>query len=155
MTDASISIEKLEKKLHTNIKDGLSSAEANRRASEGHANELCIKKRKSYIRRFFDQLSDKMILILLGAALISAVSSLILNESIIDSLIILAIVFLNALIGVIQESRAEKAIEALKKLTSPTATVIRNGKEMTIDAKKVVVGDIIIIRPGGFIPADA
>lgn len=155
MTDASISIEKLEKKLHTNIKDGLSSAEANRRASEGHANELCIKKRKNYIRRFFDQLSDKMILILLGAALISAVSSLILNESIIDSLIILAIVFLNALIGVIQESRAEKAIEALKKLTSPTATVIRNGKEMTIDAKKVVVGDIIIIRPGGFIPADA
>ena len=155
MTEASISIEKLEKKLKTNTKNGLSSIEANKRASEGSINELRAKKTKGYFRRFFEQLSDKMILILLGAALISAVSSLILGESIIDSLIILTIVFLNAIIGVVQESRAEKAIIALKKLTSPTATVIRDGKEITIDAKNVVVGDVIIIRPGGYVPADA
>ncbi len=155
MVDVSISIDELIKKLQTNKDDGLSSYEALQRLQNGAPNELIASKKRSILMSFLDQLSDKMILILIGAALISAISSIVLGDSIIDSMIIIAIVLLNAVIGVFQEARAEKAIEALKKLTSPTATVIRDGKEMTLEAKNIVRGDVIIVREGAYVPADA
>lgn len=155
MKDASITLEALEKKLGSNIIKGLTQDEASLKLTQNGLNELTQKKKKGFLSRFFSQLSDKMILILLGASIISAISSIILHEGYADTLIILGIVLFNAFIGVIQESKAEKAIEALKKMTSPTAIVIRDGKETTISANHVVKGDVIIVKAGSFVPADA
>ena len=97
-----------------------------------------------------------MVIILLIAAVISFVTALVeKNGEYLDPIIILGIVILNAIMGVVQEGRAEKAIESLKKMTAPKATVIRDGIEKKIDAQDVVVGDIIIISAGDMIPADA
>lgn len=155
MKEAQKTIEILARELGTDLKSGLTESIAETRLKEHGKNEFSSKKKSNFFSKFCKQLSDKMILILLGAAVISAVSAIILKESFADSIIILAIVFFNALIGVIQEEKAIKAIEALKKLTSPNATVIRDDKEVIISSKDVVVGDIILIKAGDFVPADA
>ncbi|WP_457944958.1 calcium-translocating P-type ATPase, PMCA-type [Caproiciproducens sp. LBM24188] len=143
------------RKLDTDLHAGLSVQEAEKRRAQFGANELEPPKKKSLILRFLAQFSDFMIIVLLIAAGISFATSYIQhNNDYIDSIIILVIVVLNAVIGLIQESRAEKAIEALQKLSSPKARVIRSGKELEIDAADVVPGDLVLLETGDLVPAD-
>ncbi len=137
------------------MKAGLSGQEVARRKKEYGPNALAQAKKKSLLLRFFAQFSDFMIIILLIAAAISFITSYIQhNSDYIDSIIILVIVILNAIIGLIQESRAEKAIEALQKLSSPKAQVLRSGKIKEIDASDIVPGDMVILETGDLVPAD-
>ena len=128
---------------------GLSSEEASKRLSENGRNEFEEKKKKTLFQMFISQLRDPMIYILGVAVIISAV----LREWV-DSLIIVAIILLNAIIGCVQENKAEKSLEALKKLSSPTAMVRRDGKPVEIPAAELVPGDIVILEAGRIIPAD-
>ena len=105
--------------------------------------------------KFLKQLADPMILILIGAAVVSGVMAIIENESFADVIIIVFVVLLNAVLGVIQENKAEKAIEALQEMTAATSKVIRNGKKEIIKSKDLVVGDIIVLEAGDSVPADA
>ena len=128
---------------------GLSQEEAKKRLEQNGPNALVEKKRKTIAQMFLGQLKDTMIYILFAAAAISIA----LNE-ITDAIIILLVVLINAVIGVVQESKAEAALEALKNLTSPTAMVKRNGKVVEIPAAELVVGDIVVLEAGRIIPAD-
>lgn len=144
-----------EKQLKTSIKDGLSDKEAQRRLQKYGKNILEDKKRTPVLVRFFEQFDDFMIIILLSAAAISFVTSMLWgNKDITEPIIILAIVTLNAALGTIQEMRAEHSIEALKKMSSPTATVIRNGHEVRINSELVVPGDIVRLKSGDMVCAD-
>lgn len=119
-------------------------------------NILKEKKSKSVVAKFFEQFSDFMVIVLLIAAAISFVTSAIKgNRDYIDSIIILFIVIMNAIIGVAQESKAEKAIDALKKLSSPKAHVIRAGKKVIVPSEELVPGDILMLHTGDLVPADA
>lgn len=150
-----LSIKETEKQLNTNIKTGLSSDEAKKRLNKDGANVLQEKKRKPLIVRFFLQFNDFMIILLLIAAALSYLTSLISGDGdISESLIILAIITLNALLGIVQESRAQKSIDALKKLSAPKARVLRDGKECVVDSSEVVCGDILLFRIGDMICAD-
>lgn len=135
-------------------KDGLTEKEAKKRISEGKVNRTAHKKPPSVFKRFLAQLSDKMIIILLIAAVISFTVALVTGESSADSFIILLIVFVNAAVGVIQESRAEKAIDALRSLSAPLCTVVRDGKKMRMTAEDITIGDIVYLNKGDFVPAD-
>lgn len=146
--------EKVLQKLKTD-RNGLSPAEAEKRLAENGKNRLEAAKGKSLLRRFFEQLADPMIIILLVAALISGVLAVIENESFADVIIILAVVIINAVLGVYQESKAEKAIEALQKMSAATSRVVRDGKIQVIHSEDLVVGDIILVEAGDAVPADA
>jgi len=136
-------------------KTGLTNEEAEQRLSVNGKNKLVEKKRRSVLLTFLLQLHDPMIYILIAAAIISAVVTIIEGHNDwADVIIILAVVFLNATIGTIQEVKAENALEALKKLSSPTATVRRDGKVFEIKAEDLVVGDIVILEEGRSIGAD-
>ncbi|MFA7378494.1 MAG: cation-transporting P-type ATPase, partial [Bacilli bacterium] len=136
-------------------KTGLTNEEAEQRLSLNGKNKLVEKKRRSVLLTFLLQLHDPMIYILIAAAIISAVVTIIEGHNDwADVIIILAVVFLNATIGTIQEVKAENALEALKKLSSPTATVRRDGKVFEIKAEDLVVGDIVILEEGRSIGAD-
>lgn len=150
-------IKDTEYELETNIERGLSDEEARERLIKNGLNILNEGgKKTNIIIKFFNQLNDFMVIVLIIAALVSFGVSYLKGESdFADSIIILLIVILNAVLGLIQESKAEKAIEALKKLSAPKARVLRNGKIMEIDAKEVVKGDILIIETGDYICADA
>lgn len=151
----SLTREDCAKELGTNLKNGLSPREAEVRKKKYGRNELAPPKKKSLLMRFLAQFSDFMIIILLIAAGISLVTSYLQQDNdYIDSIIILTIVVINALIGMIQESRAEKAIEALKKLSSPQAHVIRGGAELVVPAAELVLGDLVILKAGDLVPAD-
>lgn len=142
-------------KLGTDIKNGLSEKEAHKRLNKYGRNHITEKRKKSVFIRFFEQFNDFMILILLSAAGISFATSFLAGKAeITESVIILAIVVLNALLGTFQEVRAERSLEALKKLSSPTATVIRNGCETKIPSEEIVPGDVIRIRQGDIVCAD-
>ncbi|WP_027632955.1 calcium-translocating P-type ATPase, PMCA-type [Clostridium hydrogeniformans] len=129
--------------------NGLTSEEAKKRLEKYGKNKLITKKKKSVIQMLLAQLKDTMIYILLGAAVISAIMGDF-NEAI----IIVLVVMLNAIIGVAQESKAEKALEALKKLSSPKALVIRDKVTIEISSEDVVPGDIVVLDAGRYIPAD-
>ena len=146
--------EKVLQELKTD-RNGLSPAEAEKRLAENGKNRLEAAKGKSLLRRFFEQLADPMIIILLVAALISGVLAVIENESFADVIIILAVVIINAVLGVYQESKAEKAIEALQKMSAATSRVVRDGKIQVIHSEDLVVGDIILVEAGDAVPADA
>lgn len=134
---------------------GLSEKEAEKRLWENGANELTAKKKKSLLRRFLEQFKDFMILVLLAAAGVSYGVSVWEGEAdFADSVIILLIVILNAVLGVIQEAKAEKSIEALKQLSAPGAEVLREGKRSRIASREVVLGDIVYLESGAFVPAD-
>lgn len=135
--------------LSTNLINGLSSSEAKLRLDKNGLNKIEGKKKKSIFQLFFAQINDIMIYILLIAAIISFVVG-----EVSDSIIILIVIFINAIIGVIQESKAEKALEALKSMSTPKAIVKRDGNIIEIPSEEVVVGDIIIIDAGRYIPAD-
>lgn len=143
------------KELKTDIHNGLDEREAKRRLLSYGPNTLKDKKKKSILNRFFSQFNDFMIIILLGAAAVSFVTSLLAGEAdITESIIILAIVTLNAVIGTMQELRAEHSLEALKKLSSPHALVVRGGREYKISSDEIVPGDVIRLRAGDMISAD-
>lgn len=146
------SIAQIESELKTSSDHGLTSAEAQKRQQEFGYNELTQKESSPWIVRFLAQFKDTLIIILLIAA---AVSVLVEPEEWIDSVIILLVVVVNALLGIMQESKAEKALEALKKMSSPTAKVIRNGQKAVIDAREVVVGDILLLEAGDSVASDA
>ncbi len=135
--------------LQTDVEKGLSSAEAQKRLEKYGPNQFEEGEKSSLLKMLWDQINDPLIWILLVAATISAVVG-----EWIDSLIILAIVVINAIIGVVQESKAEKALEALKEMSTPHAFVKRDGEIKEIPAQEVVPGDIVIIDAGRSIPAD-
>lgn len=137
------------KEISADAINGLSSEEVAKRKEQYGLNELTAKEGKSLIRMFFEQLNDVLIYILLGAALISGF----LGETA-DAIIIAFVIILNAVIGVIQESKAEKALEALKKLSTPKAIVKRDGELKEIPSEEVVPGDIIILDAGRYVPCD-
>ncbi len=142
--------------LKTDASVGLDEAEAELRTSRYGKNLIDKTKRKSLAARFFAQLNDYMIIILVAAAIISYIISIAEgNPDITETIIIMAIVILNAIIGVAQENKAEKAIEALNRMSASETTVIRNGKHTKIPAEDVTVGDILVLKAGDKIPADA
>ncbi|MDR0818690.1 MAG: calcium-translocating P-type ATPase, PMCA-type [Oscillospiraceae bacterium] len=135
---------------------GLDEREAANRLEEYGSNVLRKEKKKSLILVFFEQFSDFMVLILLGAAAVSFIISVLNGDAdFVDPIIILAIVIVNAIIGVSHESRAGAAIEALMKMTAPETTVIRGGRKIRIAAAEVVPGDILSLESGDLVPADA
>lgn len=135
--------------------DGLSSAEASARLEKNGKNKLAEGKRESVIVRFFKQLIEPMTIILLVAAAISAVLSVVNKEFPSDVIIILAVVMINAVLGVVQESKAEEAIAALQEMSAATSKVLRDGKQVTVHSEDLVVGDIVILEAGDAVPADA
>lgn len=143
--------------LDSDLSSGLSSSQAAQRKQQYGENRLREKKNKSNLRRFIDQFKDVMILILIAAAAVSFVIACIEGnpEGFFEPVLILLIVVLNAIMGVMQESKAEKALDALKNLSAPHARVLRDGKEAVIDASELVPGDIIRLEAGDYIPADA
>ena len=151
------SLPKVMSHLDTDSSTGLSSDVAAKRKHEYGENALRAKKNRSILAKFLDQFKDAMILILIAAAVISFVVAVRSGDAheFFEPALIMAIVILNAVMGVSQESKAEKALEALKDLSAPSARVLRDGREEVIDAKELVPGDIILIEAGDFIPADA
>lgn len=151
----SSSVEEVFKKLKTNINIGLSEEEAQKRFERYGPNNLEEKKKESIFVKFIKQFNDFMIITLIIAAIISAVVSKLNGEAdYIDSIIIVAIVIFNAIMGLVQEQKAEKSLEALKKMSAPNAKVRRNGRVQEIDATMVVPGDIVILEAGNYVPAD-
>ena len=143
------------KKLDTNEKLGLSEEEVLKRRKEYGNNVLQEKKKESIFVKFFKQFNDFMIIILIIASIISALVSKMQGENdYFDSIIIIAIVVLNAVMGVVQEAKAEKSIESLKKMTPQKAKVVRDGKSKEVNAEDLVPGDIIVLEAGNFVPAD-
>ena len=134
--------------------NGLSSAEAQKRLEAHGKNKLKEPAKESLIKRFFGQMADPMIIILLVAAAISGVLAVMQGESFADVIIILAVVVVNAVLGVYQENKAEKAIEALQEMSAATSKVLRDGKLVTIHSEELVPGDVILLEAGDAIPAD-
>src|SRR5512136_2697702 len=142
-------IEQTAKELNTDLVKGLTSAEASARLQRNGSNELKEKPRPGFLSLLLDQFKDFLIIILIAAAAIS-----ILLGEYIDAAAIVAIVVLNAVIGVVQESKAEAALAALKKMAAPSARVIRDGQQMTVPARELVVGDLVMVEAGNYMPAD-
>ena len=140
--------------------EGLTSAEAQKRLEANGKNKLAEAKKKSVLSRFADQLKDPMIIILIIAAALSAVTEYIEASAAghsffpTDTIIILAVVVINAVLGVMQESKAEKAVEALQKMSAATTKTLRDGQIVTVKSEDLVVGDVIILDAGDAIPAD-
>lgn len=143
--------------LETDGQKGLSSVEAADRKQKYGENKLSEKNKKTLLRRFFEQFKDAMILILIAAAVISFIVVCVEKNwgELFEPALILIIVILNAVMGVYQEGRAEKALDALKNMSAPNARVIRDGHETVIDASELVPGDIIHLEAGDYVPADA
>lgn len=135
---------------------GLSSADAAKRLEENGKNKLAEGKKDSLIKRFLSQLADPMIIILIVAAVISAVTATFggEGEGYADVVIIMVVVIINAVLGVYQESKAEKAIEALQEIAAATSKVIRDGKLIDVRSEELVVGDIVVLEAGDSVPAD-
>ena len=146
--------EKVLQSLESDKQSGLAQEEAARRLEQNGKNKLVAAKKKSIIRRFLEQLSDPMIIILIVAAAISGVLAVVENEGFADVIIIMAVVIINAVLGVFQESKAEKAIEALQEMSAATSKVLRGGKLVHIPSEDLVVGDIIVLEAGDAVPAD-
>ena len=147
--------EEVEKTLNTDFRNGLSDSEVLKRQNQYGKNELENGKKEGIIIKFFKQFNDFMIIILIMASIVSAGVSWYQGENdYMDSIIIIAIVVLNAIMGVLQEAKAEKSIESLKKMTPQMSKVIRNGKEIEIPSETLTVGDIVILEAGNRVPAD-
>ncbi|MBQ3870575.1 MAG: calcium-translocating P-type ATPase, PMCA-type [Clostridia bacterium] len=147
-------VEEAYKELDT-CEAGLTSAEAEKRLQRDGKNKLAEAKKESLLHMFFRQLADPMIIILIVAAVISAVIAATQNEPFTDVIIIGVVVLLNAILGVYQENKAEKAIEALQQMTASTSKVLRDGVLRIVKSEDIAVGDIIILEAGDSVPADA
>ncbi|WP_281714508.1 calcium-translocating P-type ATPase, PMCA-type [Allobaculum stercoricanis] len=143
--------------LQSDLTTGLTQCQVEEKRAQFGENKLKEKKKKTTLQRFAEQFKDVMILILIIAAIVSFAIACIEGEpkEFFEPVLILLIVILNAIMGVMQESKAEKALDALKSLSAPHARVLRDGKEKVIDAVELVPGDIIHLEAGDFIPADA
>lgn len=149
-------INEVEVNFRTNVSSGLDSNEVEERKKHFGENKLADKKKESIFIKFIKQFNDFMIIILIIASIISAiVAKMDGSGDYIDSAIIISIVVLNAIMGVVQEAKAEKSLEALKTMTAPVAKVRRDGKIITIKAEEVVPGDIVLLEAGNYVPADA
>lgn len=150
----SLDIEETLKKLGSN-KDGLSNEEVQKRLKKDGKNKIIENKKESNLSKFLNEFKDLMIIILILSAIVSFILSILNNESFTDSIIILAIVILNAILGFIQELKADKAIESLKKMQITNVKVKRNSKICVINSENIVKGDILVLEAGDTIPADA
>ncbi len=133
---------------------GLTSEEARRRAEKYGPNQLREGERITDLQRFLQQLKDPMLLILLAAAAVSAVTSVLSGDSMTEVVIILLVVLLNAVLGVVQESKAEAAIQALRSMTAATSRVLRDGQVMVLPSRELVPGDVVLLEAGDAVPAD-
>ena len=149
-----LSVDEVQRKLNTDVDAGLKQEEVTRRQSQYGFNELKAKKKKSLFQKFLEQFKDFMIIVLIIAAIVSGIIGVKEGEGITDTIIIMIVVIVNAIIGVAQENKAEKSLEALQKMSSHVAKVIRNGKLQVVQSKDLVPGDIVVLETGDFIPAD-
>ena len=147
------------KELNTSA-DGLTSTEAAARLTANGKNKLADPPKKTFMQKFMDSIKDPMILMLLGAAVLSTATTVYqnvvfhANESYADLIIILFVVTVNTILGIVQESKAEEAIDALKEMTAATSKIMRDGQQVTIKSEDIVVGDVVILEAGDAIPAD-
>ena len=155
MKEYLLSTEEVLKNTNSNKETGLTEQKAQELLQKNGPNKLKEQKKDSLIKKFFKQLADPMIIILLIAAAVSAMTEIFEGKFPTDAIIILAVVLINTVLGVFQESKAEKAIEALQAMTAAQSKVIRDGKLLHIKSEELVVGDIIVIEAGDDIPADA
>ena len=144
----------VEKELSTNLQSGLSNEQVQEKRNQFGLNELKAKKKKTLFQKFLEQFKDFMIIVLIIAAIVSGAVGIAEGEGITDTIIILLVVLLNAIIGVLQESKAEKSLEALQKLSDHASKVIRNGEMTVIPSKELVPGDLVVLETGDYIPAD-
>jgi Ca2+-transporting ATPase len=149
-----LSIEEVEKECQTNVNSGLAEPEVAERIKLYGYNEFKKKKHKTLLVKFLEQFKSFMILVLLAAAVISGVVGYLNGEGFTDAIIILVIVVANAVIGVIQEAKAEKSLDALEKLSSPQCKVVRGGQVSTVESRELVVGDVVLLDTGDAVPAD-
>ena len=147
-------ISQVEKELQTNIKEGLTEEQVKANYEKYGMNELKQKKKKSLFVKFLEQFKDFMIIVLIIAAIVSGAVGIAEGEGITDTIIILIVVVLNAIIGVVQESKAEKSLEALQKLSAHASKVVRNGKVAVVQSRELVPGDVVILDTGDYVPAD-
>lgn len=147
-------ISQVEKELQTNIKEGLTEEQVKSNYEKYGMNELKQKKKKSLFVKFLEQFKDFMIIVLIIAAIVSGAVGIAEGEGITDTIIILIVVVLNAIIGVVQESKAEKSLEALQKLSAHASKVVRNGKVAVVQSRELVPGDVVVLDTGDYVPAD-
>lgn len=148
------SAEEVLQRLNTDT-EGLSLEEAGKRLEQNGKNKLKEAKKDPLLIRFLNQLKDPMVIILIAAALVSGITAVYAGESFADVIIILAVVIINSILGVYQESKAEKAIEALQAISAATTKVMRDGKIQAVKSEDLVAGDVIMLEAGDSIPADA
>jgi Ca2+-transporting ATPase len=149
-----LSVNETEKLFDTDSRSGLAGAKARQRLARDGYNEFAKKKPKSLAAKFLAQFKSFMIIVLLVAAVVSGVVGYAHGEGFADTLIILAIVVLNAVIGVMQENKAERSLEALEKLSAPFSKVVRGGQVESVPSRELVVGDVVVIETGDLVPAD-
>ena len=147
-------IDQVEKELEVNKQEGLTNEQVKQKQEKYGLNELEAAKKETLLQKFFNQFKDFSIIVLIIAAIVSGAVGVAQGEGITDTIIILIVVLVNAIIGVAQESKAEKSLEALQKLSDHAAKVIRNGKMDVIPAKELVPGDIVVLDTGDYIPTD-
>lgn len=150
----SLSAEEVLQKLRTPIDSGLSSEEVARRQEKYGLNQLQERPKRTFFQMVLDQLKSFVVILLIVAAVISAVISVFTHEGLVEPAAIVAIVVLNAILGVVQESRAEAALESLKRMAAPEAQVLRDGHRISIPARELVPGDLVFLEAGNFIPSD-
>ena len=135
--------------LDSNLEQGLTDDQVLKRRETYGFNQLDETKKRSWFLRFFDQINDFMIYVLIAASILSFVT-----DEISEGFLILAIVLINAALGLFQEAKAEKALESIKAMSSPHAKVLTNGTQILVDVKEITVGDIVILDAGDYVPAD-
>ena len=147
-------IEEVKKELETDLEKGLTESKVQELQNIKGFNELATKKKKSLIVKFLEQFKDFMIIVLIIAAIVSGVVGVLEGEGITDTIIILVVVIVNAIIGVAQENKAEKSLEALQKLSAHASKVVRNGNIVVVPSRELVQGDIVVLETGDYVPAD-
>ena len=147
-------VEDVENDLDTDISNGLSNGDVESLQEKYGYNELKEGKKTSIFVKFLEQFKDFMIIVLIIAAIISGIVNKVNGEGMTDTFIIMIVIIANAIIGVVQENRAEKSLEALKKMSSHSAKVIRDGKQLVLPSRELVVGDVVVLDTGDYVPAD-
>lgn len=149
-----LSAEEVCRRLESDLSHGLSSAEAKKRLERDGYNEFAKKKHTSLLVKFLSQFKSFMIIVLIVAAAVSGVVGVMNGEGFTDAVIILVIIVINAIIGVFQEAKAEKSLDALERMSAPHCKVVRNGEVQVIETRELVVGDVVVIETGDSVPAD-
>src|SRR5690554_7591927 len=147
-------VDEVLQKLEVNPLNGLSEAEIERRTEKYGLNKLATKKQKTLLAIFLEQFKSSMVVILLIAAIVSGVIGVMEGEGLVESFVIIAILLLNAIIGTVEERKAQTSLEALNKMSSPRTKVMREGQIEEIDSTEIVPGDIVVLDTGDIIPAD-